>query len=213
MAFDPMDFKLVDRAHKAVRKHVFSGTPLHDAWRDVVTAATPAVGPKVAKVALKLPITEGLTTCTAEFASLLARDNTKAAKRVIGLYFGLAELVQVNQETVWTPYICGSNRFDPKDDDWPVDPAWFPDDRWAPNEPMIMLSGLRRAHEQRKWYIEVCLIEPLHRLYVAQFARACPRSILLGNAKARGIGCGFDAGEIFNIGRVDAKGFAAMKAP
>ena len=128
--------------------------------------------------------------------------------------FGLAEMHNGNmEESIWTPYISGSVKFNPKDNDWPCNPKWFPDDRWAQNEPMTILSRLRAKHEQRHWYIEVCLIEPLHRLYIAHFARACPSHILLGKSNSRGIGCGFDSGDLFTIGTVTSKGFKPLKTP
>ncbi|MFT3684373.1 MAG: hypothetical protein QM783_05500 [Phycisphaerales bacterium] len=215
MAFDTMNFKLADRAHNTVRKHVFKGTPLDEAWADVVKSAKPAVGPQVAKAALDLPIAAGLVTCTAEYASLLLRDNAGPAKKVNGLWFGLATLMQSDDmdDTIVTPYISGSVKFSTKNYDWPCGPDWFPDDRWATNEPMTILSRLRLKHKQRHWYIEVCLIEPLHRLYVAHFARACPPHILLGKAKSRGIGCGFDEGDLLTIGAADANGFKPIKTP
>ncbi len=214
MAFDDMDFDLAEPASAAAAKHVIRGTRLHDAWRDVVKAAEQAIGPQVAKKALALPIEEGLATCTAEYASLLRRDNQGPAKGVNGLWFGLAEMMPSDNldDTIWTPYISGSTEFDPKNRDWPCGPAWFPEDRWAVNEPMVILSHLRSKHKQRHWYIEVCLIEPLHRLYISTFARACPRDILLGEAQSRGIGCGFDEGDLLTIGTVDAEGFTPMKA-
>lgn len=215
MPFDTMDFDLIKRPHATARKHVFRGTPVPEAWADVVEAAIPAIGTKVAKAALALPIEQGLITFTAEYASLLFRDNNGPAKKINGLWFGLAELVHGKsmRNTIWTPYICGSARYKPKDVDWPCGPEWFPDDRWAGNEPMNILSKLRATHKQRHWYIETCLIEPLHRLYVGRFVRACPIHILLGKAKSRGIGCGTDSGDLFNIGKVDAKGFTPLKTP
>lgn len=213
MALDTMNFKLADRASAAAGRHVFRGTGLREAWADVVKAAGPAIGPQVAKAALALPIERGLVTCTAEYASLLMRDNAGKAKKVNGLWFGLAEMMQSDsiEDTVWAPYISGSATFNPKKGNWPCDTTWFVDDRWAWNEPMTILSRLRRQHEKRSWYIDVCLVEPLHRLYVAHFARACPPHILLGKAKSRGIGCGFDEGDLLTIGKVDGKGFTPMK--
>jgi len=157
MPFNTMDFKLADHAHKAVRNHVFRGTPLHDAWADVVKAAYPAIGPAIAKAAIALPIAQGLVTCTAEYASLLMRDNAGPAKKVNGLWFGLAEIGSSDdpEAAIWTPYICGSMNFNHKNVDWPCNPKWMPDDRWAPHEPMTILSRLRAKHEQRQWYIEV----------------------------------------------------------
>lgn len=213
MTFDSMDFELAGRASEVARNHAFTGTPLREAWADVVNAATPAIGPAVAEIALALPIDEGLATCAATYSSLLNRDNAGPARNVNGLWFGLAEMLlnETSDESMWMPYISGSEVFDPDDGDWPCSPAWFPDDRWAPNQPMETLSALRGEHEDRAWYIDVCLIEPLHMLYVAQFARTCPRSILLGTAKSRGIGCGIDSGDLHTIGTVDADGFKPMK--
>lgn len=214
MPFDTMDFAHCTRVTKIVTKHVVRGTPLNIAWADVVKAAHPAIGPAVAKVALALPIIDGLVTCTSEFASLLLRDNAGPAKKVNGLWFGLAEIFffENTDDTTWMPYISGSTKFNAKNRDWPCDPAWFPEDRWAANEPMTILSRLRAKHPKRQWYIEVCLIEPLHHLYVAHFARACPPHILLGKSKSRGIGCGFDAGDLRTIGTVTAKGFLPAKS-
>lgn len=214
MPFDPMDFRHSDRLHKLVSRHTRRGTPLHEAWADVVKSAAPAIGPAVARAARDLPITEGLVTCTVEYAALLFRDNPGPARRLNGLWFGLARLVVSRRpgDTVVTPYISGSNRYDPRDEDWPCDPHWMPDDRWAHNRPMTLLSRLRAAHPPRQWYIDVCLIEPLHRLYVAHFARACPPHILLGKARARAVACGFDSGDLHTIGTVTAKGFTPSRA-
>src|SRR5262245_56432898 len=120
MPFDTMNFKLADRTHAVVRNHVFRGTPLHEAWAAVVKAATPAIGPRVAKVAIDLSIDRGLVTCTAEYSSLLLRDNARSAKKVNGLWFGLAELTagRKGTDTIWTPYICGSTKFNPRKQDW-----------------------------------------------------------------------------------------------
>lgn len=215
MSFDTMNFKLFDPVHRCARKHVFEGTPLHDAWADIVKTATPAIGAQVAKIALKLPVTQGLVSVTAEYASLLQRDNAGPAKKVNGLWFGLVEFSE--NKTIkhphWLPYISGSERFKPKNREWAVAPEWCTDDCFAPNEPMDTLSRLRAEHKLRSWYIDVCLIEPLHRLYTAHFARSCPSHILLGTQKSRGIGCGIDSGDLLTIGTVDAKGFNPLKTP
>ncbi len=213
MPSDDMNFKLADRVDKVVRRHVARGTPADLAWPDIIRAARPGLGPDLAKAALKLPISDGLATCVAEYASLLLRDNAGPAKKVNGLWFGLAELAQSRKQrdTVWTPYISGSTRFSAKHNDWPCDPAWFPDDRWAPNAPMTALSRLRAKHPRRRWTIEVSLIAPLHTLYVAQFARAAPAGIILGRAKSRGIGAGFDDGDLLTLGIVSTKGFIPVK--
>lgn len=213
MPFDMMDFALARRVSKLTSKHTTNATPLHEAWSDIVKAARPGIGPAVAKAALTLPIAEGLVTIAAEFAALLARDNAGPAKKVNGLWFGLAEFARDGdfENTFWMPYIAGSTRFSPKKADWAVDPGWFPEDRWAPNEPMMLLSLLRLKHEARSWYIETCLLEPLHRLYVVHFARGCPSPILLGKSKSRGIGCGFDEGDLLTIGVSDHDGFKPIK--
>ena len=214
MPFDEMDFAFATRVSKLASKHVRRATELDAAWRDVVKAARPAIGPALAKAALELPIASGLVTITSEFAALLARDNAGPAKKVNGLWFGLAELCTDDsaENTVWMPYICGSVKFNPKNHDWPCNPAWFPEDRWAPNEPMTALSRLREKHRKRAWYIDTCLLEPLHQLYVAHFARGCPAAILLGKSKSRGIGCGFDDGDLMTIGVSDQNGFTPAKA-
>ena len=213
MTFDSMNFKFADRSGRVVAKHVYRGTPLHEAWEDVVNVAKPAIGPQVTKAAMKLPIEQGLVTFAAEYAALLMRDNAGPAKKVNGLWFGLVELAHCGSDgfSMWAPYISGSRKFKLKNHDWPCDPVWFVEDRWAENEPMVILSSLRKKFSQRSWYIDVCLVEPLHRLYVAHFARACPIPILLGKSKSRGIGCGFDAGDLLTIGVVDAKGFKPHK--
>lgn len=213
MPMDTMDFAFATRVYKVAKKHVMRGTGLHESWVDVVKAAGPAIGPVVTKVALRLPIERGLVTCTSEYAALLARDNGGAAKNVNGLWFGLAELGDGDypDDAIWTPYIGGSEKFNPKNDDWPCDLAWSPEDKWAVNESMVILSQLRAKHKRRAWYIDTCLIELLHMIYVAQFARACSLGILLGESKSRGIGCGFDSGDLRTLGIVDEEGFKPMK--
>lgn len=205
-----LDFKAAEKVTDTALRHVARGTPILDAWPDVVKAARPAIGPTLAALALRLPIVESLTTVTAEFAALLGRDRPGPA--IKGLWIGLVELAADDDRTEWVPYIAGSRRFNPDNPDWPVNPAWFPDDCYAPNPAHRALSDARRAHEKRSWSIETMLIEPLHYLMVSRIARDVSPHILLGPARQRGIGAGFDDGDHHTLGVIHPQGLQARAA-
>jgi len=209
---DEMDHKLAASVSRVARRHVTKGTPIEHAWPDVVRVARRAVGAAVARAALEVPLTQGLATVIAEYAALLGRN--RPSKSINGLWFGLVEFVlsQRPYKTVWTPYIAGSKRFHPRRHDWPVRPAWMPPDCYAPNEAMNQLSKLRERNKAKAWYIETTLIEPLNMLLVSRIARDVPAHILLGDASSRGIGCGFDDGDLYTLGVVGRKGFKPEKA-
>lgn len=206
-----LDFKAAEKVTDTALRHVARGTPILDAWPDVVKAARPAIGPTLAALALRLPIVESLTTVTAEFAALLGRDRPDPA--IKGLWIGLVELAADDDRTEWVPYIAGSRRFNPDNPDWPVNPAWFPDDCYAPNPALRTLSDARRKHAKHSWAIETMLIEPLTYLMVSRFVRDTPPHILLAGAKRRGIGAGFDEGDHTTLGVITPKGFEPAKLP
>jgi len=207
-----MDFNLADKASRVAIRHIRKGTPIEKAWPEVVAAARRGLGPKLAKSALDLPITQGLTAVAAEFAALLGRD--QPGKKIKGLWFGLVELSRDERigHTVWTPYLAGAARFSTKDEQWPVGPAWMPPDCYAPNQAMTKLSDLRRRYKKQHWTIETTLIEPLNTLFAGAIAASFPPPILLCTVPSRGIGCGFDSGDFRTLGIVDKTGFKPAKA-
>lgn len=172
------DFKLAATVFRVAQRHVRKGTPIEQAWPEVVKAGERGLGAKVSKAALGLPVTDSLVTVASEYASLLGRDKPgKGAKSVGGLWFGLVELL-MEGEAIWTPYIAGARKFSPTDQDWPVNPVWLPEDCFAPNAAMTRLSGLRARYPKQHWLIETSLIEPLHALIVGSFVRNTTPSVL-----------------------------------
>ena len=151
-----------------------------------------------------------LGVCT-QYAALLARDEPDANTK--GLWFGLVQLVKDKKATTGTivPYIAGASGFDPKDSDRPCEPVWMASDCDAPNPAMDDLSALRTRHQRRAWSVETVLIEPLHALDTGAFAGTAWPELLLGPARSRGIGCGFDSGDVNTLGVVTKNGFKTVK--
>ncbi len=210
-----LDTKTADAALRVAFRHIRKGTPIERAWVDVVAAARPGVGARVAKAALELPITMSLVTVVSEYLYLLGRD--QPGKRVKGLWFGLVEFGMGDEDdddSVWVPYLAGTRRFDPEGHSWPVGPAWMAEDCYAPNEAMRRLSALRKRHRDQQWLIETALIEPLNALMAGAIAWGTPPAILLGGkggAVSRGIGCGFDDGDVNVLGVVGRDGFVPAR--
>lgn len=205
-----MDFDFADAVSKIAVRHARKGTPIEKAWPEVVAAAQPKLSKAIAKVALSLPITASLVQVTATYASLIARD--RPGKKIKGLWFGLVELCDDGSlSNTWvTPYIAGTSRFDPQDEDWPCDVNWFPDGRYAMNPAMYELSVLRGKMKAKTWYIDTTLIEPLNTLLCGALVHGAHPDLLLGPATRRGVGCGFDSGDLHTLGVIDKDGFKPL---
>jgi hypothetical protein len=205
------------------------GAGLVETWGGVVDLASKQLSPKVAKQARALPLLESLVGVTAHYSWLLGRD--KPGPEIKGLWFGLVEMFPPEDSdqdgesrdsaesddtvsTFFTPYIAGTDRFDPEDADWPCGPAWMAKDCYAPNESMWILSKLREDHEKYSWMIETALIEPLHTLFTVAYVRGGDlNGVLSGPAGTRGVGPGLDAGDLRTLGSVDAeKGFIPARS-
>lgn len=203
------DFDFTDLVSNIAVDHARKATPVEKAWPEIVAAAKPKLGAKLAKAALELPITASLVQVTATYFSLLGRD--KPGKKIKGLYFGLLELTGDDvSDTMVTPYIAGADRFDPKDEEWPCDCSWSPEDRFAMNPAMFELSQLRHSDPDKLEYIDMTLIDPLNTLFTGAIANGVLSELILGPTKERGIGCGFDAGELRTLGVVTMDGFQPL---
>lgn len=207
-----MDFDLSESVSRIAVRHARKGTPIEKAWPEVVAAARRGIGASLAKTALELPITASLVQVAATYAALLARD--RPGKAVKGLWFGLVELSMDDslKNTTITPYLAGSPTFDPKSEDWPCGPTWMPKDCYAMNPAMLTLSKLRKRAGDRAWFIETALIEPLNTLFCGCIVHGMLPDLLLTGAPKRGIGCGYDSGDLRTLGVLDANGFKPISA-
>ena len=208
---EDMDFELAAKVSRVALNHARLGTPIAVAWPEVVQAGKVALGPDLVSDACAMDIAESLKIVLDEYAALLKRD--KPGENINGLWFGLVAFAPKEDlsESVWTPYIAGSDQFDVKNDDWPCDPAWMAEDCYAPNPAMLRLSALCEELEEKAWSIETMLIEPLHTLFTGRAAFDLPRELLLGPASSRGIGCGIDSGDLNTLGAVTTTGFVTLK--
>jgi hypothetical protein len=207
-----MDFNLADKVAAIAVRHARAGTPIEKAWPEVVAAARKKLGASLSRSALELPITGSLVWVTATFAALLARD--RPDRKVKGLWFGLVELIPGKSltDTIFTPYLSGSPEFNPRNEDWPCAPIWMPEDCYATNLAMYTLSKWRKRHKKQSWLIDTTLIEPLNTLFCGCIARNVSPDLLLGPAPTRGIGCGFDSGDLRTLGTVDKNGFKPLRS-
>ena len=207
-----MDFDFAESVVAVSLRHARKGTPIEKAWPQVVAAGRRKLGNTIAKTAFDLPITDSLVQVAATYSALIARD--RPGKGIKGFWFGLVQLYQGKSttNTLITPYLAGAERFHPKDEDWPCNPAWLPEGRYAVNPAMYALSKLRRRAGDRMWLIDSMLIEPLNTLFCGAIVHGVHPDLLLGDATTRGIGCGFDSGELRSLGMVDKHGFKPISS-
>jgi hypothetical protein len=212
-----MDFDLVDKASAIALKSISAGEPIAPAFGRICELVLPELPEAVASVVEKLALSEDVEALTEQLRALLAEEPPSAA--VNGLWFGIAEMVWGEDEDdepaddatpEFTLYIAGSTEFDPENEDWPCGPVWWPESRYFVVPSFKDLSDLSATMESDDaWLVAAGLIEPLSILLIGEVCRAIEPATLLGGAPWRGVGSGFDGGDLRDIGVVTHEGFAS----
>ena len=137
-----------------------------------------------------------------------------------GLWFGLYNPCLDNQTPVADIYVCGSERFEPNDEDnsWAVSPNWWPEARYASST--ILAEVYRIAYRQSSPLAEQkdCLGNdaeyPLCLAYgafaVREVLARVDTSLILGESSSIGIAVGFDSGDFILLGELTADGLIAF---
>lgn len=116
---------------------------------------------------------------------------------VVALWFGLFEGQDgESRETGALLYVAGADRFDPLDDDWPCDPAWFPDGRYASPAALWRVStALARAGAKARNVADLACVA-----CAALLVRAALPAVAAAVAPKdpRAVGVGWDDGDVLD---------------
>lgn len=155
----------------------------------------------------RLPVEQDLDDLAQWLRSTLRTSPPRRA--VTGFWFGLFDRVE-KRSAVMTLYVSGSERYRKGSNsmDWACDPEYWPESRYADSRVLAALSRLRRRDDfDTSWLIETCVCLPYAALAVAEICRRTDPRLLVGEAKRRGVCCGFDSGDICEVGTATARGF------
>lgn len=212
-----MDFDLAEKAAAIALKGIGAGAPISQSFARICEIVLPELPEAVAPVVAKLELSEDVDALNEQIRTVLAEEPAPAA--VNGLWFGIAEMVWGDEGDKrpaayavpeFTLYVGGSTEFDPEDEDWPCAPVWWPEARYFVVPSFKVLSDLCATLEpDDAWLVATGLIEPLSILLVGEVCRVIEPATLLGGAPWRGIGSGFDGGDLRDIGVVTLDGFAS----
>lgn len=212
-----MSYELAEKAASAALQSIANRTPVASAFARIRQLVLPALPAQVSEIAEGLDVATDVEALCEQLVHVLTDD--EPAPDINGLCFGLVEMLfgsedgsppASDQHPEHTLYICGSTRFDPEDSDWPCDPEWWPETRYFIIPSFKALSDLcATLDDDASWLVACGLIEPLSILLVAEACRRVDRGTLLGGAPWRGIGSGFDGGDLRDIGVVTRDGFAS----
>jgi HEAT repeats len=143
------------------------------------------------------------------------------AKPLKGLWFGLFNPCPDGRTPVADIYVCGSSRFvrDPNDNDWAVNPDWWPDARYACSS--VLAEVYRIAYRQGEPTAKqrACLGNdaeyPLCLGYgafaVRELLTRVELSLILDEAQSLGVAVGFDDGDFVQLGELSKDGFTPIK--
>jgi hypothetical protein len=147
--------------------------------------------------------------------SILERWLTSVLKKeppageISAFWFGLFNPVDRKGKVSCCLYIAGSNTFNGNvDDDWPCDPAYFPEGRYSDSKVLSeVYAGLREMHDEAKLLGEYLLCLGYSALVVLDLLSAVDRSLVLGRRKSRAVAVGFDEGDSLFFGSLTRKGW------
>jgi hypothetical protein len=131
---------------------------------------------------------------------------------ISGLWFGLFDPVYGKKATRGL-YVAGSERFDPSDTDneWPVRPEYFPDGRYVSSRVLESLyaasAAAREEAEDVAQELDYTWCLTYAGLWIRQAVVTLDRDLLLGGRSFRGIGFGFDSGDLTTLGILREKKF------
>mgnify|MGYP001409370878 CR=1 FL=1 len=212
-----MDFELSEHAVQMALISIESGEPIAPAFQRITLAVLPSLPARAAECVASLALQRDIEALCDQVRSVLTHE--PPSMDINGLWFGLAEMLWAeegaeraaeNASPEFTLYIAGSTAFDPEVEDWPCGPEWWPEERYFDIPSFEQLSALcGELDEDQAWLVATGLIEPLSILLIAEACRRIDPGTLLGNARFRGVGSGFDGGDLRDIGVITRNGFAS----
>ncbi len=212
-----MSYELAEKAAAVALKRMGTGTPVPGTFKEIASLVLPSLPEATRNLVATLDAEEDVEALCEQFAHVLTSE--PPSLDVNGFFFGLAEMVfgdaegnPPGEEThpEHTLYICGSMRFDPSDMDWPCGPEWWPEERYFQIPSFKALSDhCATLDYDAAWLVACGLIEPLSIALVGEACRRIGPKDLLLDAPFRGIGSGFDGGDLRDVGVVTRDGFAS----
>lgn len=137
------------------------------------------------------------------------------SKAIMAFYFGIVDRASSAYASPRSDlYLCGSDWFNPEDEDfeWAVDPAYFPDGRYAGSDVMAALDELEQRHNfvARGFLTTLYAIAAVH-----EFARRVGPDLMLragkrGKVAGRGVAVGHDSGGAWLLGAFAPKGWVRI---
>jgi hypothetical protein len=146
------------------------------------------------------------------------RIPTAPTPGISGFWFGLFDPIYAGEEDATRGiYLAGSERFDPQhlEDEWPVGPGYFPEHRYFRSRMLEMFFAEdRRCHAAgfKKLASEFnyifCLVYT--GLWLREMMTTTDPVPLLGEREFRGVGFGFDSGDVITLGVLKSRGFELL---
>lgn len=134
--------------------------------------------------------------------------NDPPADTTAGLWFGIFNPVDENDQTVADFYVSGSDRFDPdpEDNSWAVGPDWWPENRYANSRILSAIyriayseGGLGNDAEYPLCLAYTCLV-------VRDLLNHNSDLICRCSKQHMGVAAGFDSGDFLLLGKLTRQG-------
>ncbi|MDB5386577.1 MAG: hypothetical protein JWM11_2223 [Planctomycetaceae bacterium] len=189
-----------------VRNAISLGTPIIEAWEAVIGHISSVFGTDASFHLRALNVAEDYRQLELWLLDLL--EASPPAKAIRGLRFGL-----FHPESEGRPscdiYLSGSPSFDQDGDEWADESNYKPETH--PHSRILdalYLVSAEPRFEKQEAVVHLCLWFAL--LSVAELCRRNSASIR-GGASRRGIGVGFDGGDLINLGVHSKSGFTPLR--
>ena len=181
--------------------------PPDRAWAALVALFARAAPDPVWAELARLRPDEDVTSLARWLGELVRRE--PPGGDVVALWFGLFEGQDgQSRQTGALLYVAGADRFDPLDDDWPCEPCWFPEGRYAAPAVLWRVSTVlaKAGARARKLAALACLA------CAALLVRAAapPVGALLAPSGPRAVGLGWDDAGVALLGAITKAGWRAL---
>jgi hypothetical protein len=211
-----MDYRLSTLAENRAKKHIRDRRAPAWAMRDIVASVAKKHPSPVWKKIESLDLAHEADRLQPWLTKLLRTQ--PPGDSINGLWFGLFETStgRAHPSGILTLYVAGSARFHKRSPprNWPCRPEWFPSKRYAKSQTLQAMSLLQPRNDFDTAFLIQCAIAlPITMILVAELCRRIDPKLLLGDARFRGVGCGFDSGDFHVLGIVTPSGFEPAPSP
>lgn len=137
------------------------------------------------------------------------------SKAIIAFYFGIVDRAPSTGAPPRSDlYLSGSDWFNPEDEDfeWAVDPAYFPDCRYASSAVMAALDDLEQRHSfgPRGFLTAMYALSAVHEIVRRVGPDLMLRAGKRGKVPGRGVAVGHDGGGAWLLGAIAPEGWVRI---